>query len=56
MNLEQAIEIATRRFLPPGYKPEDYLMVDDKAPLRIASMIVREALYLIEISKKYGFK
>jgi hypothetical protein len=51
LTLEQAIEIATRRTLPAGYKPEDYLIVNDKIPLKIASIIVKEAIHLMKMSE-----
>lgn len=50
MTLEEAIRIATIRVLPAGFKPEDYLIVNDSIPLKIASMIVKEALHLIEMN------
>lgn len=52
LTLEQAIQIATNRVLPAGFKPEDYLVVNDTIPLKIASMIVKEALHLIEMNRR----
>lgn len=51
LSLEEALEIAKGRILPAGFKPEDYLIVGDKVPFRIASMIVKDALFLMKISQ-----
>ena len=56
ISVEEALQKATKRVLPAGYKPEDYLGVGEDIPLRIARMIVREAQHIIEMDEKYGNK
>ena len=50
--LEEIIKLAKKRILPPGYKPEDYLEVDDEFPLLIAKLIISEIKHLILLNKK----
>lgn len=52
LSLEQAVRIATQKNLPAGFKPEDYYWVGDQIPLKIASLIVKEALHLVAMSKR----
>lgn len=49
MSLEEAIQEATNKYIPPGYKPEDYLICGKLIPLRIARLIVREVKYIMEL-------
>jgi hypothetical protein len=56
ISVEEAIQKATKRVLPAGCKPEDYLVVGEDIPLRIAKMIVQEVRHIIEMDKKYGHK
>lgn len=51
LTIEEAILLATRRVLPAGYKPEDYLIVGESFPKRIAIMVALEAQYLIKMGK-----
>ena len=56
ISVEEALQKATKRVLPAGFKPEDYLLVGEDIPLRIAKMIVKEAQHIIEMDVKYGHK
>jgi hypothetical protein len=44
-------EIAMRRFLLPGIKPEDYYYIDPTFPKRIAKLIAKEIVHLISMDK-----
>jgi hypothetical protein len=52
ISLEEAIKQANKRLLPAGIKPEDYLIVGDDIPLRIAKMVIKEARHIIYMDKK----
>ena len=52
ISLEEAIEIATKRFLLPGLKPEDYSIFGKHIAVRIAHMIVKEAKHIMEVEPK----
>jgi hypothetical protein len=56
ISTEEAILVATQRVLPAGFKPEDYLVIGEDIPLRIAKMIVQEAQHIIAMDGKYGNK
>ena len=45
--IDAAIKIATKRLLPLGLKPEDYLVVNDEMPLRIAKLIIKEVKHIL---------
>lgn len=52
ISLEEAIEIAKKRILPTGFKPEDYFCFGINFSLRIAKMIIKEAQHIIYLSKR----
>ena len=54
MNFYNALTLAKSRILPKGYKPEDYFMVDPKLPFKIAKLILKEALHIIQMNKLYN--
>lgn len=54
ISLEEAIKIANKKLLPAGFKPEDYLLVGEEFPLRVAKMVVEEVKHIIYMSRKYG--
>lgn len=45
--IDAAIKIATKRYLPLGCKPEDYLVVNDEIPLQIAKLIFKEVKHIL---------
>lgn len=45
--IDAATKIATKRILPLGWKPEDYLVVNDETPLQIAKLIFKEVKHLL---------
>ena len=53
MTLEEALQEAQLKVLPFGLKPEDYMSVSgtQELPLRIAKMIVTEAMHIMQMSK-----
>lgn len=51
LTVEEAIRLATKRVLPAGFKPEDYLIVSQDIPRRIAVMIVLEAQHLLKMEQ-----
>lgn len=53
--IDNAIKIASKRILPLGCKPEDYLVVDDETPFRIANLIFKEVKQILYMSS-YGKK
>lgn len=48
---DKIINLATAKILPLGYKPEDYYVIDDKIPLRIALEVIKEIKHLIKMEK-----
>lgn len=56
MSLEEAIEVAKKRVLPAGFKPEDYFCFGIEFSLRVAKMVLKEANHIIYLDKKYGNK
>lgn len=48
------IKEAYKRILPPGYKPEDYLLVDAKYPKRVAKLIVEEIKHIQKMKRLKG--
>jgi hypothetical protein len=53
LTVEEAVRLATKRVLPAGFKPEDYLIVTGSSdiPRRIAMMIVLEAQHLLKMEQ-----
>lgn len=51
LSLEQAIQIARKKILPAGFKPEDYFVIGNDFPLRIAILIVKEANYILKYNE-----
>lgn len=45
--IDAAIKIASKRIIPLGHKPEDYLVVNDEMPLRIAKLIFKEVKHIL---------
>ncbi len=52
IDLEDAISIASRRFIPKGVKPEDYLCCSKEIAVRIASLIAIEAQHILNVEVK----
>ena len=52
ISLEKAIEIATKRVLYPGLKPEDYCILGEDIAIRIAKLIVSEAIHIMNVEVK----
>lgn len=53
MTFERALELAKKKILLPGIKPEDYYQVSDDMPLRIATLIVKEAKHILWLNQQY---
>jgi hypothetical protein len=45
--IDAAIKTATKRILPLGCKPEDYLVLSDEAPFKIANLIFKEVKQIL---------
>lgn len=49
MTFEEAVKLAQQKLLSPGYKPEDYFVVGEKYPIRVAKIILEEAKHILHI-------